>query len=57
MSPSNTSSSEIVDKIGDEINNYLDELEEGGKGDAKAERENSSQWTPKAAITLHGQQS
>ena len=53
MSPSNASSSDKVEKIGDEINDDLDELEEGGKWDAEAERENPTQWTPKAAIALH----
>ena len=53
MSPSNASSSDKVEKIGDEINDDLDELEEGGKWDAEAEGENPTQWTPKAAIALH----
>ena len=53
MGPSNFSSSDEVDKIGDEVNGNLDELEEGGKWDAEAERENPTQWTPKAAIALH----
>ena len=53
MGPSNAPSSDEVDKIGDKVNDDLDELKEGGKGDAKAERENPTQWTPKAAIALH----
>ena len=42
MGPSNVSSSYVIEKVGHEVDGDLDELEEGGEGDAKAERENSS---------------
>ena len=43
MGPSNAPSSDTVKKVGDKVNDDLDELKEGGKGDAKTERENSTQ--------------
>ena len=52
MSPSNVPSSDVVEEVGHEVDGDLDELEEGGEGDAQAERENSSQWTPETAIAL-----
>ena len=52
MSPSNVPSSDVVEEVGHEVDGDLDELEEGGKGDSEAERENSSQWTPETAIAL-----
>ena len=43
MSPSNVPSSDVVEEVGHEVDGDLDELKEGGEGDAQAERENSSQ--------------
>ena len=35
MGPSNIPSSDVVDKVGDEVDGDLDELEEAGEGDLK----------------------
>ena len=40
MGSSNTFSSDTVEKVGDKVNNNLDELEQGGNGYAKSEQEN-----------------
>ena len=37
MGPSNTPSSDVVEKVGDKVDGDLYKLKEGGKGDAKAE--------------------
>ena len=52
MGPSNVPSSDVVEQVGHEVDSDLDDLEEGGEGDAEAERENPSQWAPEAAIAL-----
>ena len=52
MGPSNVPSSDVVEQVGHEVDGDLDELKEGGEGDAEAERENPSQWAPEAAIAL-----
>ena len=52
MGPSNVPSSGAVEQVGHEVDGNLDDLEEGGEGDAEAERENPSQWTPETAIAL-----
>ena len=52
MGPSNVPSSGAVEQVGHEVDGNLDDLEEGGEGDAEAERENPSQRAPEAAIAL-----
>ena len=43
MGPSNVPSGNVVEQVGHEVDGDLDELKEGGEGDAEAERENPSQ--------------